>query len=107
VAHPLHATALTIHAVTGADIPQLALVRGIDINETATTVKIHDSTAHRRCRLHPLPTWARPLIHAASIHGQLKDRAPDSPLFPLITVQNGEQLTRTATGIHYNLKSAP
>ena len=107
VAHPLHAAALTIHAVTGADIPQLALVRGIDINETATTVKIHDSTAHRRCRLHPLPTWARPLIHAASIHGQLKDRAPDSPLFPLITVQNGEQLTRTATGIHYNLKSAP
>ena len=107
VAHPLHAAALTIHAVTGADIPQLALVRGIDINETATTVKIHDSTAHRRCRLHPLPTWARPLIHAASIHGQLKDRAPDSPLFPLITVQNGEQLTRTATGIRYNLKSAP
>ncbi|MET8331772.1 hypothetical protein [Streptomyces sp. NPDC005181] len=51
VAHPLHATALTIHAVTGADIGQLALIRGIDIDETATAVKVHDSTAHRRCRL--------------------------------------------------------
>ncbi|MEF9908643.1 hypothetical protein RJT17_00175 [Streptomyces sp. P5-A9] len=45
MAHPLHATALTIHAATGADIPQLALIRGIDINDTATTVKIHDNTA--------------------------------------------------------------
>ncbi|MFD5271501.1 hypothetical protein [Streptomyces sp. NPDC058335] len=101
VAHPLHATALTIHAVTGADISRLALIRGIDIDETATTVKVHDSTAHRRCRLYPLPSWARRLIHAANIHGQLEDRAPDSPLFPLITVQDGEQLRLTATGIHY------
>ncbi|MFB6784889.1 hypothetical protein ACFCX0_48635 [Streptomyces sp. NPDC056352] len=107
VAHPLHATALTIHAVTGADISRLALIRGIDIDETATTVKIHDSTAHRRCRLYPLPTWTRRLVRAASIHGQLKDRAPDSPLFPLITVQDGEQLRLTATGIRYNLKPAP
>ncbi|GAO12827.1 hypothetical protein TPA0598_13_00110 [Streptomyces lydicamycinicus] len=103
VAHPLHATALTIHAATGADINRLALVRGIDINETATAVKIHDSTAHRRCRLYPLPTWTHRLARAAGIHGQLKDRAPDSPLFPLITVQDGEQLRLTATGIHYTL----
>ncbi|MFE1775601.1 hypothetical protein [Streptomyces sp. NPDC059008] len=103
VAHPLHATALTIHAVTGADINQLALIRGIDINETVTTVKIHDSTAHRRCRIYPLPTWTHRLARAAGIHGQLKDRAPDSPLFPLITVQDGEQLRLTATGIHYTL----
>ncbi|GAA2468583.1 hypothetical protein [Streptomyces macrosporus] len=103
VAHPLHATALTIHAVTGADISRLTLVRGIDINETATAVKIHDSTAHRRCRLHPLPTWTRCLVHAAGIHGQLKDRAPDSPLFPLITAQGGEQLRLTAAGIRYTL----
>lgn len=107
VAHLLHATALTIHTVTGADISRLALIRGIDINETATAVKVHDSTAHRRCQLYPLPTWTRPLIHAAGIHGQLKDRAPDSPLFPLITVQNGEQLRLTATGIRYNLKPTP
>ncbi|MFB6784837.1 hypothetical protein ACFCX0_48335 [Streptomyces sp. NPDC056352] len=98
MAHPLHATALTIHAITGADISRLALIRGIDIDETATTVKIHDSTAHRRCRLYPLPTWTRRLVRAASIHGQLKDRAPDSPRFPLITVQDGEQLRLTATG---------
>jgi hypothetical protein len=103
VAHPLHATALTIHAVTGADIRRLALIRGIDINETATTVKVHDSNAHRRCQLYPLPSWARCLIHAARIHGQLKDRAPDSPLFPLITTRDGEQLTLTATGIRYTL----
>ncbi|WP_405835104.1 hypothetical protein OG528_38515 [Streptomyces platensis] len=101
VAHPLHATALTIHAVTGADISRLALIRGIDINETATTVKVHDSAAHRRCRLYPLPTWTRRLIRAAGIHGQLNGRAPDSPLFPLITVQNGEQLRLTATGIRF------
>ncbi|MFJ9683992.1 hypothetical protein ACIRP2_39270 [Streptomyces sp. NPDC101194] len=107
VAHPLRATALAIHAVTGADISRLALIRGIGISETATTVKVHDSTAHRRCRLHPLPTWARCLVRAAGIHGQLKDRAPDSPLFPLITAQDGEQLRLTATGIHYHLKSAP
>ena len=103
VAHPLHATALTIHAVTGADIRRLALIRGIDINDTATAVKIHDSTAHRRCRLYPLPAWTPPLIHAARIHGQLSNRAPDSPLFPLITVQDGKQLTLTATGIRYTL----
>ncbi|MFJ7497715.1 hypothetical protein ACIQZB_42835 [Streptomyces sp. NPDC097727] len=106
VAHPLHATALTIHAVTGADISRLALIRSIDINETATAVKVHDSTAHRTCRLYPLPTWTRPLIHAAGIHGQLNDRAPDSPLFPLITAQNSEQLTLTATGIRYKLGTA-
>ncbi|WP_329611941.1 hypothetical protein OG244_38755 [Streptomyces brevispora] len=107
VAHPLHATALTIHAATGADIPRLALIRGIDINDTATAVKIHDNTAHRRCRLYPLPAWTRHLARAARIHGQLNNRAPDSPLFPLITVQDGEQLRLTATRIHYNLKSAP
>jgi hypothetical protein len=103
VAHPLHAAALTIHAVTGADINKLALIRGTDINETATTIKVHDSTAHRLCRLYPLPTWTRCLVHAASIHAQLKDRAPDSPLFPLITAQDGEQLRLTATGIRYTL----
>ncbi|MEU1494835.1 hypothetical protein ABZ456_31885 [Streptomyces sp. NPDC005776] len=107
VAHPLHATALTIHAVTGADITRLALIRGIDINDTATTVKIHDSTAHRRCRLYPLPAWTRHLARAARIHGQLNNRAPDSPLFPLITVQDGEQLRLTATKIHYNLNPMP
>ncbi|AXE82159.1 hypothetical protein P6B95_03245 [Streptomyces atratus] len=70
---------MTIHAVTGADISRLAPIRGIDINATAATVEIHDSTAHRRCRLHPLPhTWTGPLIRAAGIHGQLKNRAPDS-----------------------------
>jgi hypothetical protein len=57
VAHPLHATALTIQAVTGADIGQLALIRGIDINETATAVKVHDSAAHRRCQIYPPPHW--------------------------------------------------
>ncbi len=107
VAHPLHATALTIHAVTRADISRLALIRGIDINETATAVKVHDSTTHRRCRLHALPTWARRLVRAAGIHGQLKGRAPDSPLFPLITAQDGQQLRLTATGIRYSLKPTP
>lgn len=106
VAHPLHATALTIHAVTGAGIDQLALIRDIDINETATAVKVHDHAAHRKCQLYPLPTWTRPLIRAAGIHRQLNDRTPDSPLLPLITVQNGEQLRLTATGIRYNLKPA-
>lgn len=107
VAHPLHATALTIHAVTGADISRLALIRGIDIDETATAVKVHDSTAHRKCQVYPLPTWTRPLIHAAHIHGRLKDRAPGSPLLPLITVQDGEQLRLTATGIRYHLNLTP
>ncbi|MFJ9793258.1 hypothetical protein ACIRXH_27840, partial [Streptomyces globosus] len=103
VAHPLHATALTIHAVTGADLNRLALIRGIDINETATAVKIHDSTAHRRCQLYALPTWARCLVRAAGIHGQLNNRALDSPLLPLITARDGEQLRLTATGIRYTL----
>lgn len=107
VAHPLHATALTLHAVTGADINRLALIRSIDINETATAVKVHDSTAHRRCQIYPLPTWTRPLIRAAGIHRQLNDRAPDSPLFPLITAQGGEQLHLTAKGIRYHLKPTP
>jgi hypothetical protein len=107
VAHPLHATAITIQAVTGADIGQLALIRGIDINDTATAVKIHDSTAHRRCQIHPLPHWTRPLIHAASIHGWLNGHAPDSPLLPLVTLRHGEQLRLTATGIRYHLKPAP
>lgn len=40
-------------------------------------------------------------MRAAGIHGQLKDRAPDSPLFPLITAQGGEQLHLTTTGIRY------
>jgi hypothetical protein len=107
VAHPLHATAITIQAVTGADIGQLALIRGIDINDTATAVKIHDSTAHRRCRLYPLPAWTRHLARAARIHGQLQDRTPDSPLLPLITLRHGEQLRLTATGIRYTLAPNP
>lgn len=107
VAHPLHATALIIQTVTGAGIGQLALIRGIDIDETATAVKVHDHAAHRRCQLYPLPTWTRPSYTQPQIHGQLNNRAPDSPLLPLITVQNAEQLTRTATGIRYNLKPTP
>ncbi|MFE2094853.1 hypothetical protein [Streptomyces sp. NPDC059460] len=99
VAHPLHATALTIHAVTGADINRLALIRGIDINEAATVVKVHGSAAHRRCRTYPLPVWTRPLIHAAGIHGQLNDRAPENPLLPLIAIRQGHQLHRSAAGI--------
>lgn len=51
----------------------------------------------------PLPIWVRCLVRAAGIQGQLKDRAPDSPLFPLITAQGGEQLRLTATGIRYKL----
>jgi hypothetical protein len=102
-AHPLHAAALTIHTITAADIDRLALIRGIDIDESANVVKVHDSNTHRRCRLHPLPTWARPLIRAAGIHGQLKDRAPDRPLFPLITARDAEQLRLTAAGIRYHL----
>ncbi|MFE3249775.1 hypothetical protein [Streptomyces sp. NPDC059209] len=115
VAYPLHATALTIHTVTGADISRLALIRVIDINETATTVKVHDSTAHRKCQVYPLPTWTRGLIRAAGIHPQLKERAPGSPLFPFITVQDGEfitvqdgeQLRLSATGIRYSLNPLP
>ncbi|WP_405953441.1 hypothetical protein [Streptomyces phaeochromogenes] len=34
---------------------------------------------------------------------RLSNRALDSPLFPLITVQDGEQLRLTATGIRYTL----
>ncbi|MET8192048.1 hypothetical protein ABZV15_41350 [Streptomyces sp. NPDC005246] len=103
VAHPLHATALTIHAVTGADISRLALIRGIDINEMATAIKVHDHAAHRRCQVYPLPAWTRPLVHAAGIHGQLKDRAPDSPLIPLITIRHGQQIHLAAAGIRYTL----
>lgn len=107
VAHPLLAAALTIHTITAVTISWLALIRGIDINEAATAVKIHDSTAHHRCQVYPLPPWTRPLIRAARNHGQLKDRAPDSPLFPLITAQDGEQLRLTATGIRYHLNPTP
>ncbi|MGW0469531.1 hypothetical protein ACWDX6_30430 [Streptomyces sp. NPDC003027] len=107
MAHPLHAAALTIHTITATDIDRLTLIRGIDIDESTTVVKVHDSKAHRRCRLYSLPSWAHPLILAARIHGQLKDRAPDSPLFPLITAQRGEQLHLTATGIRYALGSTP
>jgi hypothetical protein len=51
----------------------------------------------------PLPSWARDLIRAAGIRGQLNDRAPHSPLFPLITARDGEQLRLTAAGIRYHL----
>ncbi|MDX2733665.1 hypothetical protein [Streptomyces sp. PA03-2a] len=107
VAHPLHAAALTIHAVTAADLNQLSLIRGIDINEAATVVKVHGSAAHRRCRTYPLPVWTRPLIHAARIHGQLNDRAPENPLLPLIAVRQGHQLHRSAAGIRYTLAPTP
>ncbi|MFE2640564.1 hypothetical protein ACFXKS_35020 [Streptomyces scopuliridis] len=107
VAHPLHAAALTIHAVTAADLNQLSLIRGIDINDAATVVKVHDSAAHRRCRTYPLPAWARPLIQAAGIHGQLNDRAPESPLLPLIAVRQGHQLHHSAAGIRYTLAPTP
>lgn len=36
-------------------------------------------------------TQDRALV-AGGIHGQLKDRALDNPLFPLITARGGEQL---------------
>jgi hypothetical protein len=107
VAHPLHATALVIQAVTGADIGRLALLRGVDVNETATVVKIHDSPAHRHCRIYPLPYWARPLAHAAGIHRQLQGHAPGSTLLPLISLRDAEQLRRSAEGIRYRLRPAP
>ncbi|WP_405680155.1 hypothetical protein [Streptomyces sp. NBC_01238] len=79
----------------------------IDINEAATVVKVHDSAAHRRCRTYPLPAWTLPLIHAAGIHGQLNDRAPESPLLPLIAIRQGNQLHRSAAGIRYTLAPTP
>ncbi|MFB7011887.1 MULTISPECIES: hypothetical protein [unclassified Streptomyces] len=69
---------MTIHAVAGADISRLAPIRGIDINATAATVEIHDSTAHRRCRLYPLPHLDRS-PHTSGRHSRtIKGRAPDS-----------------------------
>ncbi|MFD4578157.1 hypothetical protein ACFWNK_38310 [Streptomyces sp. NPDC058417] len=94
-------------AVTGADIGRLALLRGVDVNETATVVKVHDSPAHRRCRIYPLPYWARPLAHAAGIHRQLQGRAPGSTLLPLIGLRDAEQLRHPAEGIRYRLRPAP
>ncbi|MFJ8313945.1 MULTISPECIES: hypothetical protein [unclassified Streptomyces] len=107
VAHPLHAAALTITAVTGANTRQLTLIRATDINPTATAVKIHDSNAHHHCRIYPAPGWARPLLNAASLHAQLNNRSPDSPLFPLITTRGAHQLALTATAIRYTLDPTP
>ncbi|WP_329201907.1 MULTISPECIES: hypothetical protein [unclassified Streptomyces] len=105
IAHPLHAAALTIHAITGTSTDQLAPIRGTDIDDSPRILKTHDSRAHRHCRIHPVPGWARPLLTAAKTHGRLQDRAPDNPLLPLINSHNSKQLRHTATAIHYHLNS--
>ncbi|MEW2490794.1 DUF4232 domain-containing protein [Streptomyces sp. NPDC048411] len=62
-------------------------------------------TANARSTLSPpehAPSSAQPVSTDSS-----RTAPPDSPLFPLITVQNGEQLRLTATGTRYNLKPTP
>lgn len=107
IAHPLHAAALTIHALTGTSTVQLALIRGSDVNETATVIKVHNSTAHRRCRVHPVPGWARPLLSAAKTYGRFQQRDSGQALFPLIGSRDCEELRRTAAGIRYRLPATP
>ncbi|MFP8963231.1 hypothetical protein ACLIYP_22160 [Streptomyces nanhaiensis] len=92
LAHPLHAAAPAAATLTGAGLERLALIRGTDIDTAATHLKTHDSPAHRRCRLHPLPTWARPLLNAAARYHHLDGRPPDAALLPLVTARNGIHL---------------
>ncbi|MGW0394382.1 hypothetical protein ACWDYJ_26540, partial [Streptomyces sp. NPDC003042] len=107
IAHPPHVAALAIHALTAASTARLALIRGSDISETAAVLKIHDQPAHRHCRVHPVPHWARPLLAAAKTYGRLRQRDPDQSLFPLISSRDGEELHRTATSIRYRLPATP
>ncbi len=99
VAHPLHAAALAITTLTRTRTEQLALIRGIDIDTAATTVKTHDSPAHRHCRIHRAPTWARTLLAAAATFHQLTKRDPGSALFPLITTHGNGQLDDCFQGV--------
>ncbi|WP_327136322.1 hypothetical protein OG585_55430 (plasmid) [Streptomyces sp. NBC_01340] len=103
LAHPLHAAALTTTILTGTGPRQLALIRGIDINASDTRLKTHDSPAHRRCHLHPVPAWAQTLLNAARLYQHHTTRPPDSALFPLITAHNNITLTACAEALHLRL----
>ncbi|MFF7251552.1 hypothetical protein ACFZBU_47780 [Embleya sp. NPDC008237] len=103
LAHPTHAAALAAAVVTGADVQRLALIRGIDITPDASTVKTHDSRAHRTCRVHAVPRWARILLHAAVAHQTLEGNDPGRSLFPLIGVRDGADLRAYAHEIHLHL----
>jgi len=103
VAHPTHAAALAVAVVTGTDVRRLALIRGIDITPDASTVKTHDSRAHRVCRVWAVPRWARDLLHAAVAHQAFEGGDPGGAVFPLIGVRDGADLRAYAHEIHLEL----
>ncbi|MFJ5546506.1 hypothetical protein [Streptomyces sp. NPDC093225] len=103
LAHPLHAAALATTICTKARLEHLTLIRAIDINQTHTHIKTHDSPAHRRCRLHALPVWTQPLLAAATHYHQLSGRPPQSTLYPLITSQHQSELANYAAAIRVRL----
>ncbi|MGW0008106.1 hypothetical protein ACWDT6_30345, partial [Nocardia grenadensis] len=103
VAHPTHAAALAVAVVTGTNVQRLALIRGIDITPDASTVKTHDSRAHRTCRVWAVPRWARVLLHAAVAHQAFEGNDPGGAVFPLIGVRNGADLNAYAHEIHLDL----
>jgi hypothetical protein len=107
LAHPLHTATLTLTVLTAANPDRLALIRGIDIPRGATHVKIHDSTAHLRCRLHPLPAWARPLLDAARHYHHYDGRPPEAAIHPLVTARGAADLTHSATTIRLHLPPQP
>lgn len=88
------------HSPTGPD-PRQRCERNSDRHQ------VHNSTAHRRCRVHPVPGWARPLLSAAKTYGRFQQRDSGQALFPLIGSRDCEELRRTAAGIRYRLPATP
>ncbi|GAA2914853.1 hypothetical protein GCM10020221_08170 [Streptomyces thioluteus] len=103
LAHPLYAAALATTILTGASTERLALLRSTDISTANATVKIHDGPTHRRCRLHPTPAWARPLLHAATLYHHQSGRPPEATVFPLITSRGGNELATHARAVRLHL----
>ncbi|MFF3343568.1 hypothetical protein [Streptomyces flavidovirens] len=93
-AHPRHAGALAAAIITNASFQQLATARPLDLDETGTTLALHDRTRYTDgCATHPVPAWARSFLRTAARFAQLA-ASPDEPL--LARPEDRPLLLRTA-----------
>ncbi|MBP0458980.1 hypothetical protein [Streptomyces montanisoli] len=91
IAHPLITGALSVLAFTGTQPGALRWLRDLDITPDIDTLKTH-APNHLGCRLHALPTWARPLLAAARTHHRLSGHQPEEALFTAVLTSGARHL---------------
>lgn len=101
LAHPLIAGALSALAFTRNSLDDLRWTRDLDITGDITALKTH-TPGHRRCHLHTVPAWARPLLASARAHHRLAHHPPEDSMFTPVMVAEARHIRAHAERLHRN-----